>query len=335
MGIFMNTRHSGSESGHVTAELEALINEATFGAGNYVFEAGNKFSITVTPVTGNVNISNGVFSWCGRLGGVDEFETVQYTPPGSETLYKKIIIGAKYTKTPATLVENISLTAIESEVQSSESAAAGVTLTLDSDEIKPDTTNAFLPLWEFTANSKTHSTPVKKFNTVNNLSYLLDRIEAEATARASADNNLQKSINSETAARSSADNNLQKNINTEATARASADTGLDNRLKEIEKRYELITDDVNNNGNYDADINKYTMFCLMVGIEENESPVPVTFPAIEGSFRIPMHFPEKATLGYNVDTIYVCPVIHGDYIHFNFTGNSDRYFSPKELYGIK
>ncbi len=324
MGIFMNTRHSGSESGHVTAELEALINEATFGAGNYVFEAGNKFSITVTPVTGNVNISNGVFSWCGRLGGVDEYASVQYTPPNSETLYKKVIVGAKYTKNPGSLVENVLLVVVESEIQASESAAAGVTLDLESAEIKPDTTNAFLPLWEFTANSKSHSTPIKKFNTVNNLSYLLNKagelankIEAEATARASADTN------------------LQKNISSEATARANADTGLDNRLTEIEKRYVLLYSQIINNRTYSVDTNKYTMFCLTVKIDENQSPAPLMFPAIEGSFVQPMDFFTKTTLCYDIDNVYLYAYITNESIQFNFLGSTDHYFAWGNLYGIK
>jgi hypothetical protein len=340
MGIFMNTRHSASESGHVTAELEALVNEATLCAGNYVFEAGNKFAITITPVTGKVNVSNGVFSWCGRLGGVDEFETVQYTPPGSETLYKKIVIGARYSKTPGSLVENIFLEAIESEVQSSESAAAGVTLTLDSDEIKPDTVSAFLPLWEFTANSKTHSTPVKKFNTVNNLKILLNRagelsnqIADEATARKNADKSLRLSISAEATERQNADQNLQANISDEATARRNADTGLDNRLKLVEPNFEFITDSmVNTAQKFPA--NRYRLFVFLVQVSSTyTSPYVLTFPAMPGQYQLPIHYISKGAVGDKVETTYVYAGVSEDSIvlsKFGYTG----YFTFKGLYGI-
>lgn len=342
MGIFMNTRHSASESGHVTAELEALVNEATLGTGNYVFEAGNKFAITVTPVTGKVNVSNGVFSWCGRLGGVDEFETVQYTPPGSETLYKKIVIGARYSKTPGSLVENIYLEAIESEVQSSESAAAGVTLTLDSDEIKPDTISAFLPLWEFTANSKTHSTPVKKFNTINNLKILLNKageltnqIAAEATARENADEKLQANITVEETARKNADKNLQTNITTEETARKNADTGLDNRLKLVEQKYELVTDEMVTNRSYEFPANKYRLFVFLAQIDSTYSnPYALIFPAIPGSYYLPIYYITKGTLADKVETMYVGAYVSNTDITLSKLGYLNGYFKFKGLYGI-
>ncbi len=337
MGIFMNTRHSASESGHVTAELEALVNEATLGTGNYVFEAGNKFAITVTPVTGKVNVSNGVFSWCGRLGGVDEFETVQYTPPGSETLYKKIVIGAKYSKTPGSLVENIYLEAIESEVQSSESAAAGVTLTLDSDEIKPDTVSAFLPLWEFTANSKTHSTPVKKFNTVNDLKFLLNKanelsnkISSEAATRASA-------ISNEAAARSSADNENRTLISNETTARTNADNLFDNRLQNIEKRYELLDDSFGNGSTIRMSLNDYRAFA--VTIRDNQDPSSNErvhfFPAAVGSYVWPLYkFTERSLGGFNVAISRLFITVNNDTINVT-VDTSDVGFSWKKIYGIK
>lgn len=324
MGIFMNTRHSASESGHVTAELEALVNEATLGTGNYVFEAGNKFAITITPVTGKVNVSNGVFSWCGRLGGVDEFETVQYTPPGSETLYKKIVIGAKYSKTPGSLVENIYLEAIESEVQSSESAAAGVTLTLDSDEIKPDTVSAFLPLWEFTANSKTHSTPVKKFNTVNNLKILLNKA-----------GELSNQIVAETTARKNADQSLQSSISNEATARKNADTGLDNRLKLVEQKYEFITDEMVTNRSYEFPANKYRLFVFLAQIDSTySSPYVLIFPAIPGQYYLPIYYITKGTLADKVETMYVGAYVSDTDITLSKTGYLNGYFKFKGLYGI-
>lgn len=323
MGIFMNTRHSASESGHVTAELEALVNEATLGTGNYVFEAGNKFAITITPVTGKVNVSNGVFSWCGRLGGVDEFETVQYTPPNSETLYKKIVIGARYSKTPGSLVENIYLEAIESEVQSSESAAAGVTLTLDSDEIKPDTISAFLPLWEFTANSKTHSTPVKKFNTVNNLKFLLNKAGELSTQ-----------ISTEKTARENADKSLQTSISGETTARKNADTAFDNRLKLIEQKYELITDKVAWGLDYTFPPNKYRAFCFLVKTSSIRDSEVKIFPAIPGTYTVPTYYPSKETIGYKVETIYSNAYITDSSISIVNHGDTDNYFGNQGIYGI-
>ena len=58
-------------------------------------------------------------------------------------------------------------------------------------------------------------------------------VNAEATARQTADNTLQGNINSEATARQSADNTLQGNINSEAATRASADSNLQSQINQI------------------------------------------------------------------------------------------------------
>lgn len=272
MGIFMNTRHSGSESGHVTAELEALTNEATIGGGNYVFQAFDMLAISVAPVTGAVSISKGVFSWCGRLGGVDEQLTVKYTPPISETLYKKIIIGAKYSKNPATLVESISLEAVESETQSSESAAAGVTLELDSEEITSDTVDAFFPLWEFVASSKSSSTPKKLFETTNSLRSLLSQ------------NIL-----------------LSNEIDNERSLREQNETAIGNRVTALEDkfagRFYTLMSSAGTQAEFDAS-KGFIFFVALVQIRVDTSKlVPYTIPAIDGTYYFPNDWFEKPTLG--------------------------------------
>lgn len=59
---------------------------------------------------------------------------------------------------------------------------------------------------------------------------LQTNITNEANARSSADTTLQNNINSEASARSNADTTLQTNINNEATARANADSSLDGKI---------------------------------------------------------------------------------------------------------
>ena len=56
------------------------------------------------------------------------------------------------------------------------------------------------------------------------------KIQAEASTRLTADNNLQTAIDNEALARTNADNGLQTAIDNEALARANADTGLTNSI---------------------------------------------------------------------------------------------------------
>ena len=64
-------------------------------------------------------------------------------------------------------------------------------------------------------------------------------VEAEASARASADTTLQGNITAEASARQTADTTLQNNITAEATARANADTTLQTSVANVAKRTEL------------------------------------------------------------------------------------------------
>ena len=63
---------------------------------------------------------------------------------------------------------------------------------------------------------------------------LQDNIDAEATARTSADGVLQENIDTEASSRASADTTLQSNIDAEASARSDADAALDTRVAAIE-----------------------------------------------------------------------------------------------------
>lgn len=308
MGAFMNTRRSGIASGHVTAELEALTNEATIGAGNFVFEAGDKFAITVTPGTGEVSVSSGIFSWGGRLGGVDTFEIVKYTPPTSETLYKKIAICAKYSKDSAVLTEDISFVAIESESQASESAAAGLTLDLGNDVINTASENAYLPLWEFIATSNSHTVPVQKFKTIKNLSFILNEIsEIKTTATE------------------------------ETEKREEADKALDSRIGMIEKGYELISDSIAGSSVNNVEIKKYIAFVLMIQVEKDSTKLtPFIIPAIVGTYYYPRYKFESRTLGgYDITKNYAYAQVY-DYGTIRFANeNSEELGTVKKIYGIK
>lgn len=307
MGIFMNTRRSGTTTGHVTAELEALTNEATIGTGNFVFEAGDNFAIAVTPGTGEVKISSGIFSWCGRLGGVDAFESVNYNPPGSETLYKKVVIGAKYSKNSASLVESVLLTALESEVQASESAAAGITINFENENISAVTENAFFPLWEFVASSNSHTEPVQLFNKSNNIKFLLQEI-----------------------------NNLKTEINEEKENRENADFNTNNRIDSIIKGYELIEDNIISQTITNVQIDNYIAFVLMIQVKEGDVKLePFIIPAIEGFYYFPRYkFEEREIVGgFNVSVKYASAQVMKAMKSILYTDQGGGLL--KKLYGIK
>lgn len=309
MGVFMNTRRSGTATGHVTAELEALTNEATIGTGNFVFEAGGNFEIAVTPGTGEVAISSGIFSWCGRLGGVDTFDTVKYTPPGSETLYKKVVICAKYSKDSATLVENISLTAIESENQASESAAAGITLVFENENISAVSETAYFPLWEFIASSNSHTEPVQLFKTVNNIKLLFHEIQ-----------------------------NIKKSAAEETQNRIAADEEIKSKVALIEKGYVLIEAYITGQKVFNVDIKKYIAFVLYIQTEKDMGKhIPFFIPAKDGNYYMPRYkFEPRSLGGYDVSVNYAVATVDETYGTVSFQNeNNEAIGSFVMLYGIK
>lgn len=176
--MFMNERMSGTE--HVTAELAATTNCAQIGKGNYALTGGNQLAITITPANGEATIASGVLSWGGRLCGISNPETVRYQPPESETLYKKVVICAKYSKDTAGGIETIALVVLETDAVASESAAAALTLQTVADEITSATVTAFYPLWSFIATASSNTPPVQLFTLIPSMVELRDAIAGNA-----------------------------------------------------------------------------------------------------------------------------------------------------------
>lgn len=175
--MFMNERKS--DTGHVTAARAALANIAKIGTGSFVFNHGGKFALTITPGTGDISVSSGVMSWNGRIAGVENPENVRYTPPESETLYKKIVVCARYNKDTSDGTETVGLVALTSDSVASESVAASLYIDTGSSEITSATETANLPLWSFIATSNSATVPICLFGEVPSLDELKNIISQE------------------------------------------------------------------------------------------------------------------------------------------------------------
>lgn len=178
--MFMNERKSNNA--HVTAARAALANLAKIGSGSFVFNQGGKFALTITPGTGDISVSSGVMSWNGRIAGVENPENVRYTPPESETLYKKIVVCAKYHKDTSDGTETVELVAFSSDAVASESVAASLSIDTGSSAITSATETANLPLWSFVATSNSATVPTCLFEEVPSLDELKNIISQEKKA---------------------------------------------------------------------------------------------------------------------------------------------------------
>ncbi len=172
--MYMNERKSGTN--HVTAALAAEANAAPIGQASIVFEYKDKFGISITPATGDIYISSGAMIWNGRHCGISSSENVKYTPPESDTLYKKVVVAAQYKKDASTGIETVSLVALESETVETSAAAFELTMDIGSADISEATQLANFPLWRFVATATTHTEPVQLFDVQDNYSTFRKRI---------------------------------------------------------------------------------------------------------------------------------------------------------------
>ena len=224
--MFMNERNSGAA--HITAALEAFAKSAIISLGNFVFDFENKFGISITPANGEVSIMSGVMNWGGRMAGIRNTENVSYTPPNSETLFKKVIVCAKYSKNTETLIESIQLAVLESENQPSESAAKALTIDTGNGEITTATETAYFPLWSFIATSVSVTAPVQLFTVVSGIAQLNDILTAVNKALTQEISDRKTAVTNEAANRTNSFNSLNNKI-TATNDNVSANT------KDIEK----------------------------------------------------------------------------------------------------
>ncbi|MBQ3603954.1 MAG: hypothetical protein IJA02_08950 [Clostridia bacterium] len=219
--MFMNERNSGTA--HITAALEAFAKSALTSEKNCVFDFGNKFAATVTPATGEVTVMSGVMSWGGRMAGIKNTESVSYTPPNSETLFKKVVVCAQYSKNTETSVESIQLAVLESENQPSESAANALNIDTGSGEITAATEAAYFPLWSFVATSISATSPIALFSTVPGIAQLNNILTAVNKALTQEIADRKTAVSSEASARVKSHNDLVGDLKT-TNANVSANT---------------------------------------------------------------------------------------------------------------
>lgn len=275
--MFMNERNSGAA--HITAALEAFAKSAIISQGNFVFDFENKLGISITPANGEVSIMSGVMNWGGRMAGIRNTENVSYTPPNSETLFKKVIVCAKYSKNTETLIESIQLDVLESENQPSESAANALTIDTGSGEITTATETAYFPLWSFIATSVSVTTPVQLFTVVSGIAQLNDIL-----------NTVNKALTQEIADRKSAINNETKNrensvyvIENKLAAtnyNVSANTAA---IQDLKKKYELIARNSSGIDSYTVErpITDFSMILVKCNAGTNSKIKYLTIPAFK------------------------------------------------------
>ena len=232
--MFMNERHSGTA--HITAALEAFAKTALISPENCVFDFENKFAASVTPATGEVSVMSGIMSWGGRITGIKTTESVSYTPPNSETLFKKVIVCAKYSKNTETFVESIQLTVLESENQSSESAANALTIDTGSGEITPATETAYFPLWSFVATSVSATEPKALFETIPGIAQINSILTAVNKALIQEVADRKTAVSNEASTRLNSYNTLVGYIN-DTNAAVAANTSDISNLK---RKYKLL-----------------------------------------------------------------------------------------------
>ena len=228
--MFMNERNSGTA--HITAALEAFAKSALTSEKNCVFDFGNKFAATVTPATGEVTVMSGVMSWGGRMAGIKNTESVSYTPPNSETLFKKVVVCAQYSKNTETSVESIQLAVLESENQPSESAANALNIDTGSGEITAATETAYFPLWSFVATSISATEPIAHFETISGIAQLNNILTAVNKALTQEIADRKTAVSNEASARTNSYNTLNnglKTTNTNVSANTKAIENLKNK----------------------------------------------------------------------------------------------------------
>lgn len=180
MSLKFITIYSGGE--HIEATDDAEIFKAVFGSGNFVFNHGGKLAITVLPTTGAVSISDGVFIFDGRLGRVIVSDTVTYTPPASESLWKKIAVLFRYNKNTSTGIESGSLICVEGSVYGNKTVAEAQALSFGGSEISSGTTTADFLLYEFVCNSNSYDSLTTYFTLKSATAELETYADQKATA---------------------------------------------------------------------------------------------------------------------------------------------------------
>lgn len=133
---------------HVTSQMYRDINRGIFGGGAYITDIGSKLSATIVSAN-EVRIADGLLIAEGCAAeiayGTSESLTIAN---GAQGMLRKDLIVARYSKTPSTSVESMSLVVITGTTAASNPAAPEYS---DGSIVAGDTTVDF-PLYEVNLN---------------------------------------------------------------------------------------------------------------------------------------------------------------------------------------
>ncbi len=234
MSIECLTGYTGTAN--IGADDLIEIVKALLGGGNRVLSVENTLALTVAPAAGNVTVAAGALSFGGILGRVKSPETVSYTAPGSDSLYRKVWIGARYTCVSG--VDSFELVALESEEKDSEAAAQSEAL---SEEIATEltygqTAECFMPLWSFVCNASSAGIPEQLFEIASSFSTLAALVITAEKSTAKAQDGVEayaKALNVYTAAKTAEIEALTTGVNSSVNEMSAYINALPASLYEL------------------------------------------------------------------------------------------------------
>lgn len=161
--IRLITGHAGEA--HITAEDAGALHASLAGAGQYVFNKGNKLAATVT--SGGVRLKDGDLMMQGRHARIEPGTTVDLAiANGTAGYYRHDLIVARYTKNASTGVESVALVVIKGTASS---GAASDPTYQTGDIVGGNALQNDMPLYRVPLNGLTIQTPVRLFTVLDSL----------------------------------------------------------------------------------------------------------------------------------------------------------------------
>lgn len=150
---------------HITAEDAGALHAALAGAGQYVFNKGNRLEAVVSG--SGVRLKDGDLLMQGRHARIDPGTTVDLAiANGTSGYYRHDLIVARYTKDASTGVESVALVVIKGEASS---VAASDPAYISGDMVGGNALQNDMPLYRVPLDGLTIQTPVALFTLLDGL----------------------------------------------------------------------------------------------------------------------------------------------------------------------
>lgn len=175
--LHLVTGYGGTE--HITAEDHGAFNAATFGAGNYILNTGNKFAASVIS-NNQIRILDGELLTQGRHIRLKTGTYVDLTIQNGTQGYNRIdLIVARYTRSTSTGIEDCNLVVIKGTATTGTASAPSV---ITGDLIAGVATTHDVPLYRIPLSGITVGTPVALTPTVSAGGFLDQKLDGATAA---------------------------------------------------------------------------------------------------------------------------------------------------------